>query len=114
MKVICSDCGWIGDDAESLKADHPFSWGDTVTGCPECRGIDTLSGACDEPGCDRVSTCGTPTPGGYRLTCGDHAPEWFGGAKCQASGCNRDASFEVSDATGFRILCAYHYRVGEK
>jgi len=29
---------------------------------------------CDEPGCKKRISCGTPTPDGYRSTCGDHAP----------------------------------------
>ncbi len=29
---------------------------------------------CDEPDCKRPVTCGTPTPKGYRHTCGTHAP----------------------------------------
>ena len=32
---------------------------------------------CDEPGCKRQRTCGTPTKDGYRSTCGEHAkPLW--------------------------------------
>ena len=27
---------------------------------------------CDEPGCDRETSCGFPTDAGYRRTCGDH------------------------------------------
>lgn len=30
--------------------------------------------ACDEKGCSKQRSCGTPTPGGYRCTCGDHRP----------------------------------------
>ena len=29
---------------------------------------------CDEPECEREVTCGTPTPDGYRSTCGEHMP----------------------------------------
>jgi hypothetical protein len=29
-------------------------------------------GLCDEPGCKERSTCGFPTPSGYRRTCGEH------------------------------------------
>ena len=29
---------------------------------------------CDEPGCTRIATCGTPTPEGYRTSCSEHAP----------------------------------------
>ena len=28
---------------------------------------------CDEPGCRRMATCGTPVGGGYRTTCSEHA-----------------------------------------
>lgn len=39
---------------------------------------------CDEPGCGRVATCGWPSDGGYRRTCGIHyraalAPQPEGG-----------------------------------
>lgn len=27
---------------------------------------------CDEPGCDQRTSCGFPTPNGYRRTCGAH------------------------------------------
>jgi hypothetical protein len=30
---------------------------------------------CDEPGCKEEITCGTPTPTGYRRTCGKHLPK---------------------------------------
>jgi hypothetical protein len=30
---------------------------------------------CDESGCNEPSTCGTPTPAGYRRTCSDHCPK---------------------------------------
>lgn len=29
---------------------------------------------CDEPGCKRATTMGTPTPNGYRSTCSEHNP----------------------------------------
>jgi hypothetical protein len=29
---------------------------------------------CDEPGCAEASTCGWPSPAGYRRTCGKHLP----------------------------------------
>ena len=29
---------------------------------------------CDEPGCTRMATCGTPSEGGYRRTCFWHSP----------------------------------------
>ena len=30
---------------------------------------------CDEKGCRKQATCGTPSPGGYRSVCGDHYRE---------------------------------------
>ena len=30
---------------------------------------------CDEPGCKEQVSCGTPTPTGYRNTCGKHRPK---------------------------------------
>jgi hypothetical protein len=29
---------------------------------------------CDVDGCEETSSCGTPTPQGYRWTCGFHVP----------------------------------------
>lgn len=31
---------------------------------------------CDEPGCSKRTTDGTPTTDGYRRTCSQHAPPW--------------------------------------
>jgi hypothetical protein len=28
---------------------------------------------CDEPGCSKRTSCGFPTPNGYRRTCGEHS-----------------------------------------
>jgi hypothetical protein len=36
---------------------------------------DAMPSICDEPGCLNFVSCGTPTEGGYRHTCGDHQPE---------------------------------------
>jgi len=35
---------------------------------------------CDEPGCDEHSTCGWPSPGGYRRTCFEHGKDEIWGA----------------------------------
>jgi hypothetical protein len=74
MKWRCQECGWMGAPAEALEAPNPFSDadGDTITGCPTCRQVDTMELLCDEEGCSNVSKCGSPTPNGYRQTCGDH------------------------------------------
>jgi hypothetical protein len=74
MKLICEECGWLGQDSEMLKAPSPFDPEHTIVGCPRCREVETLVVACDEPGCSAKVTCGTPTPDGYRNTCGKHAP----------------------------------------
>lgn len=75
-KCVCEECGWIGMYSELLVAKHPFRKyvGESVTGCPRCHDINTIVVACDEPGCWRPVSCGTPTEKGYRNTCGEHAP----------------------------------------
>jgi len=67
---ICDECGHV--TTTPLDAPHPFIEGERVDGCPSCQDCKTLSRACDEPGCRREATCGTPAPGGYRRVCGDH------------------------------------------
>ena len=75
-KVKCNDyrCGWHGTEDQILTAPHPFEEGATINGCPECKGVDCVIYACDEPGCWADVTCGTPTQDGYRSTCGKHRP----------------------------------------
>jgi hypothetical protein len=75
-KLVCSDwhCRWVGLEADALHAPDPFNDGDTITACPFCR-EQTLHTCCDEPGCTQEATCGTPTPAGYRHTCGRHQPK---------------------------------------
>jgi hypothetical protein len=76
MKLVCDDrrCGWHGEDTEMLTAPNPFNPEFNIHACPKCREIGVLSQACDEPGCWKASTCGTPTAAGYRRTCGRHMP----------------------------------------
>lgn len=73
-RVFCDSCGWRGLQSEMLTAPNPFDADETVNGCPNCKSVDTLITTCDEPGCWRETSCGTPTPTGYRRTCGQHAP----------------------------------------
>ena len=68
------NCNWHGTSDEVLRAPHPFEPGEEVWGCPKCKSIDSLYLACDEPGCWETASCGTPTPAGYRSTCGKHRP----------------------------------------
>ena len=75
-KITCRDCHWHGRASEMLIAQHPFAPTETISGCPKCKGIDQLFVVCDEPGCAQEVSCGTPTPQGYRQTCGAHQPEW--------------------------------------
>lgn len=73
----CWKCHARVYENEVLWADHPFALeaGEKITGCPKCREPNTLYLACDEPGCWDEASCGTPTPNGYRQTCGDHRPQ---------------------------------------
>ena len=75
-KMACSDdnCGWIGDSNKILTAPDPFNPGQDLRACPDCR-YQTLHTCCDEPLCYNQDTCGTPTPTGYRRTCGKHVPK---------------------------------------
>jgi hypothetical protein len=73
--VVCSECRWHGGKVEMLTARHPFDDEDLVYGCPRCKSVDSLSVACDEPGCKSEVSCGTPTPDGYRQTCSEHRPK---------------------------------------
>lgn len=75
-KLACTECEWHGEDTEVLRAPNPFADDDDeeMFGCPNCRSPDSMTVACDEPGCWEKVTCGTPTPAGYRSTCGEHRP----------------------------------------
>jgi len=74
MRVRCEkrQCGWVGDEGDLLSADNPFRKGERIYACPKCRAIDSTLYTCDEPGCDEFATCGWPSKGGYRHTCGKH------------------------------------------
>jgi len=76
-KWMCGDwrCGWVGSSADALKATNPFDTSDEIWGCPKCKTAGVLVAACDEPGCNKCGSCGTPTDDGYRLTCFIHRPE---------------------------------------
>lgn len=75
VRLVCSEwrCGWVGSESEALQAPDPFCDGSTLIACPKCR-EQTLRTCCDEPGCTMEASCGTPTDGGYRTTCGKHQP----------------------------------------
>jgi hypothetical protein len=75
VRLVCEEwrCRWCGPEAEALRAPDPFNAGDTLIACPKCR-EQTLHKCCDDPTCTMEATCGTPTPEGYRWTCGKHQP----------------------------------------
>lgn len=77
MKLVCGKhyCGWCGPKDEVLRAPNPFDPAQELWGCPKCKDVECLYGACDEPGCTQIADQGTPTPGGYRRTCSKHFPE---------------------------------------
>lgn len=57
---------WTGGLSALEEAFEVLDWNDPSEN-PEAR--------CDEPGCMKRWTCGTPTPGGYRTTCFEHQPK---------------------------------------
>ena len=74
-RFICSVCKVHLKSDEFLEAPHPFESGETLYGCPKCKSLNSEIGVCDEQNCWKPSTCGTPTPKGYRRTCGEHVPD---------------------------------------
>jgi hypothetical protein len=71
----CNECGKKTERSLMLEGVNPFDETDYVLGCPGCRACNPpWIEVCDEPGCERQADCGTPTDGGYRRTCGRHAP----------------------------------------
>jgi hypothetical protein len=80
-KVKCAECDWGGVESVILTAPNPFDPSDTVNGCPKCHSVDSIVYACDEDGCWDDASCGTPTPAGYRSTCGKHRPDTYDAAK---------------------------------
>lgn len=73
-KRLCNSCHRMVDYREILTAPNPFSSVGVVTGCPLCKDVTTFTIVCDQMGCREPYSCGTPTPAGYRMTCGKHAP----------------------------------------
>lgn len=72
-KWLCSECSEVGTDESVLKAPNPFDPDDEICGCPSCKAVNSLTRACDEPGCAREGTCGGPTPDGYKWHCYEHS-----------------------------------------
>jgi hypothetical protein len=74
-KVECGECAWHGSIADVPTAENPFDPTERVTGCPNCNAVESMIECCEWEGCWRNTSCGTPTPDGYRRTCGDHIPK---------------------------------------
>ena len=71
---VCTECGWQGLKTRVLQAANSFDFDDVINGCSNCCAVNTVRTTCDEPGCWRSDTIGTPTPTGYRRTCREHEP----------------------------------------
>jgi predicted RNA-binding Zn-ribbon protein involved in translation (DUF1610 family) len=74
MTFTCDNCGWRGNSVEILRCPSPFCADDEIMACPKCRRQDGLRTCCDNPGCTKPVTMGTPTPYGYAMTCRFHQP----------------------------------------
>lgn len=72
---LCQECNVISFRSGLLRAPSPFDPDDVLTGCPSCRSIGPFDPICDVAKCRASTTCGTPTPTGYRFTCSKHRPE---------------------------------------
>ena len=69
----CMECDWTCNGDFILTAKNPFDpSGDTITGCPNCKAIESFLPVCDVEGCHEPVSCGWPSHGGYRQTCGRH------------------------------------------
>ena len=76
VKAICTErrCEWKGVSSDILTAPNPFETNEIITGCPKCKGINTVVQVCDQSKCWEIATCGTPIDSGYRQTCYSHRP----------------------------------------
>lgn len=74
-KWLCDCCGDVCD--KPLSAPNPFDFDDYLQGCPSCKRAETLTQACQFPGCKRAASSGTPGAHGYRYfwACGLHHPK---------------------------------------
>lgn len=73
-KWRCADCEEVC--RETLTAPNPFDPDDIVTGCPNCKAVNSLTGACQVGNCERPAGGGHPGGHGYRYvwTCWEHRP----------------------------------------
>ncbi len=76
-RVVCEECQWKGEISERLAARNPFDLSEEISGCPNCKSINSFRTTCDEPECWEQDTMGIGTADGYRRTCWKHRPkEW--------------------------------------
>jgi hypothetical protein len=73
-QLRCGQCKHVFAVCDALRAPNPFDANDTILACPTCHDIYFIRRVCDEPGCNEVVSCGTPTKTGYRQTCSAHRP----------------------------------------
>lgn len=75
VKWHCDECEWRGNRLFNVKFKLPAGIDAELYVCPECGTESGVHVACDKPQCWRPASCGTPTPDGYRNTCGLHVPK---------------------------------------
>lgn len=68
----CEECRTVHAADKLLTAPNPFDGSDIIHGCPQCKSIDHFALLCDVPKCQQITTCGWPSPDGYRQTCYTH------------------------------------------
>lgn len=69
----CRECYWVGPESSFLVASNPFTPGEQIVACPNCREINSFEPMCDVDGCKRVVCSGWPSVDGYRDTCHIHS-----------------------------------------
>lgn len=71
-KWLCKECYEICE--VPLSAKNPFEEDDTISGCPHCKQVNSLVGACQAEGCKLEATGGSPNSHGYRyfFSCHKH------------------------------------------
>jgi hypothetical protein len=72
---ICDECGWHGNNPESVMIPMYANRDEAIDVCPKCRCVkSSLSVCCEEPGCKNEASCGTPHQTGYKRHCHLHPP----------------------------------------
>lgn len=71
----CNGCRKTFDAREILSKPSPFDEDDTLEACPRCLQVGGMKQLCEAEGCFDEANCGSPTPDGYKFTCGKHLPE---------------------------------------